>query len=286
MDKSTNYKMTNHRKVIIDTDGGIDDMRSIVLILSSAEIAVLAINVSNGILTAADTYKKVVALCHHLGREDIPVGICRNNSFKPDKYTMAQKYSWGPEIVGDIETAPGSIDIIQSVIDAGHDDITFVCLGGLTMVMSALCQISEFKNVLCEVVWSAVSIDDTNGFNYLIDPPAAMFILRQDFPISLVKRYRIGDSRFFDQCFIDRLGTLKTIYAQTIWECLTNEYVQDHEFIFTAADEMVALYLNAPSCFTVRSKGCINEYTPADADGLRIHCIEILACLQPIPVLA
>lgn len=272
--------------MIIDTDGGIDDMRSIVLMLSSNDISIQAITVSNGILPAEESFKKVMSLCHYLGREDIPVGILRNSTFKPMKYTFAQRCNWGPGVFCDVDSAPGSNEIIQSVIDAGNDDITLVCLGGLTTAMRALCQLSGFRNALREVIWSAVGIDDTCGFNYAIDKSAARFILGQHLPVSIVKRYRIGDNRFFCQNIIDQIGSLNNVYAQTIWECLTDQYMQNHEFVFTAADEMAALYLNAPTCFSVESKGCVNEYTPVDAQKLRSSCIEMLACVQLIPVFA
>lgn len=45
--------------VIIDTDGGVDDMKAITLMLASPDIRVLGIIASPGSLTADETYVKI-----------------------------------------------------------------------------------------------------------------------------------------------------------------------------------------------------------------------------------
>ncbi len=48
--------------VIIDTDGGIDDIKAITLMLASPDVRVLAITVSPGTLNVDEVYLKVKSL--------------------------------------------------------------------------------------------------------------------------------------------------------------------------------------------------------------------------------
>jgi hypothetical protein len=66
--------------VIIDTDGGIDDFRAIVMLLASADIRVLGITTSNGVIDAKEAFKKVKSLMVDLHHEGIPVAINYSNS--------------------------------------------------------------------------------------------------------------------------------------------------------------------------------------------------------------
>ena len=63
--------------VIVDTDGGIDDMRAITMLLASPDVRVLAITVSPGALSAENAYLKVRSLLNSYFHEGIPVAINR-----------------------------------------------------------------------------------------------------------------------------------------------------------------------------------------------------------------
>ncbi len=59
--------------IVIDTDGGIDDYRTICLLLSAPNVRVLAITASAGVLDAEKTAYNVKALLNSLHHEGIPV---------------------------------------------------------------------------------------------------------------------------------------------------------------------------------------------------------------------
>ena len=59
--------------VIIDTDGGPDDLRAISLILSCPEFEVIAVTTSDGLLRPEESYVKVKSLLKDFGHEGIPV---------------------------------------------------------------------------------------------------------------------------------------------------------------------------------------------------------------------
>ncbi len=71
--------------IIIDTDGGIDDMKAISMMLASPDVRVLAITVSPGALSADKAYIKVKSLLNSFYHEGIPVGVNRECKFRsPD----------------------------------------------------------------------------------------------------------------------------------------------------------------------------------------------------------
>ena len=77
--------------VIIDTDGGIDDIRAISMLLASPDVRVLAITVSPGALSTNNVYLKVKSLLNSFWHEGVPVGINRNCSFKSPEFPVALK---------------------------------------------------------------------------------------------------------------------------------------------------------------------------------------------------
>ncbi|MBN1906627.1 MAG: nucleoside hydrolase, partial [Deltaproteobacteria bacterium] len=124
--------------VIIDTDGGIDDMRSISMMLASPDVRVLAITVSPGALSAENAYIKVRSLLNSYYHEGIPVGINRTVTVKSPEFPVALKSNWGNEEVIDAGDAPEFTGVISEVISAEKTRITFVCLGGMSTAYQAL----------------------------------------------------------------------------------------------------------------------------------------------------
>ncbi len=65
--------------IIIDTDGAIDDMRAISMMLSRPEITIKAVLLSDGSLTPLQSGEKVSSLLKEFGFDKIPVAAGINN---------------------------------------------------------------------------------------------------------------------------------------------------------------------------------------------------------------
>ncbi|NJO68398.1 MAG: hypothetical protein HC830_03200 [Bacteroidetes bacterium] len=76
--------------VIIDTDGGIDDFRTISMLLASPDIRVLGITITPGVLQGDEAYLKVKALLKRYYHEGIPVGINNSPEIKPRDFPVAR----------------------------------------------------------------------------------------------------------------------------------------------------------------------------------------------------
>ena len=77
--------------MIVDTDGGIDDIRAITMLLASPDVRVLAITVSPGVLSAENAYLKVRSLLNSYFHEGIPVGINRKSTLNPRNFRLLLK---------------------------------------------------------------------------------------------------------------------------------------------------------------------------------------------------
>lgn len=63
------------RSVVVDTDGGIDDLMAIALILSDSSVRLRGVTTVRGLLTARQAADRVRALLSRVGRHDIPVYV-------------------------------------------------------------------------------------------------------------------------------------------------------------------------------------------------------------------
>jgi pyrimidine-specific ribonucleoside hydrolase len=260
--------------IIIDTDGGIDDMRAITLMLASPDIRVLAITVSPGVLSSNDVYLKVKSLlnaCHH---EGIPVGINRSAAFKSPEYKVALNAKWGVEEYLDPASAPDCTALIKEILSAEKTKISFICIGGMSTAYNSLKDIPLFRQQVKEILWSVDGINDSKGFNYNIDPQAAKKILKEDIPVSLIRNF--SDSIFFDENLIRDISEVKTRYAEKLTEYFNSDNARGHQFSYRATDEMVALFLQFPSIFKADSTGKNIEYTSAEKKLLGDDLLKML----------
>ena len=233
--------------VIIDTDGGIDDIRAITMLLASPDVRVLAIIVSPGALSTDNVYLKVRSLLNSFWHEGIPVGINRRCNFKSPDFPDALSTKWGEESALDKTNVPDCISIIKDVLSAETTKVSFLCLGGMSTVSLAMEEIPLFRQQVKEIIWSADGLKDKNGFNYKIDIQAAEKVIKGDIPVKDVRSF--GDKRFYNDQMIKTISEIPTIYALRVSEFFRSGIAKNHEFSYSATDEMVALYLHYPTLF-------------------------------------
>jgi len=102
--------------VIIDCDGGIDDIKAITMLLASPDVRVLAITASSGVLNSDNTYIKLRSLLNSFHHEGIPAGISRKSKFVSPGYKTAAEAKWGNEDGIDPAKAPEAIELIKEIL--------------------------------------------------------------------------------------------------------------------------------------------------------------------------
>jgi pyrimidine-specific ribonucleoside hydrolase len=277
-----NYGLVAHpwkpsHYVIIDTDGGIDDMRAITLLLASPDVRVLAITVSEGALKADATYVKVKSLLNSFYHEGIPVGINRSGSFKSPSYLNAVNAIWGKEAGISPSLAPDFLNLINDIIAAEKTKISFISLGSLSTAWQALNALPEFKTQVLDFIWSADGSEDKKGFNYNIDRVSANGILKQELPVKIVNSSNASEQIFYTPEFLSSLERTGNRYARAISASFKTEAPEEHRFLFMATDELVSVFLHFPDLFLNKVAYNVSDCTPAVIKEIQDQYLKILS---------
>jgi len=262
--------------VIVDTDGGIDDIRAITMLLASPDVRVLAITASSGALSAENAYLKVRSLLNSYFHEGIPVGINRQGTFKSPEYQVALESKWGNENGINPKDAPDIIPIISEIISAEKTKISFICLGSMSTASITLRSIPEFGKQVKDFIWSADGYEDKTGFNYNIDKNSSVSMLKQEIPVKIVRKFNRGNSDFYTAGLINSIDSVKSVYARKISSFFSSPSAKGHKFSYAATDEMSSIFLHYPELFINKTMGNISDCTPTDPEALRQSTIRIL----------
>jgi len=262
--------------VIVDTDGGIDDIRAISMLLASPDVRVLAVIVSPGVLSGDNAYIKVRSLLNSYFHEGIPVAINRACAFKSPEFQVALETKWGDENGIIPIDAPDIIPLISEIVSAEKTKISFICLGGMSTASEALKNIPEFGKQVKEFIWSADGSDDKAGFNYNIDKKASVSIMKQELLVKIVRNFNFNNTDFYNDDLLKSIDSVKSVYARKISFFFRSSAGKSHKFSYAATDEMIPLFLHYPGLFINKTMGNITDCTPADPDGLRQSAIRIL----------
>ena len=253
--------------VIIDTDGGIDDIRAINYFLASPNVRVLAITTSSGALSAENAYLKVRSLLNSCFHEGLPVGINSETGFKSQNFVVALQAKWGDESAINSENGQDAIHLIKEILSVEKTKISFICLGGMSMAYRALNEIPDFKVQVKEILWSGDGIKDTKGFNYNIDNYASLKMIKGEIPVRVITKSE--NEYFYNESFINEINSVNTIYAKKIGGSFNAESVKNHDYSLIGNDDMVPLFLHFPELFISRNDGKNMECTPSNISGIR-----------------
>lgn len=238
--------------VIIDTDGGIDDMRAITMLLASPDVRVLGIIVSPGVLNADSAYSKVKRLLYTFHHEGIPVAINRSGSFRSPDYAAAAELPWGNAAGWKSGKSYDPRYLINDILTHETTRISFICLGGLA-TPAIMEGDPAFVNGIKQIIWSGNGEKVKSGFNYSIDKEAADKLLRGSIPVIMVGG--LEGKIFYDETFMSSVSSIKNQYAEILSAFFNTPAVRSHEYSFFAKDEMIPVFLHYPGFFKKYDEG-------------------------------
>lgn len=137
--------------LIIDTDGGIDDLGTISMMLASPDIRVLAIISSPGTLDTENCYLKIKSLLDSSYHEGIPVGINRSASARDQNDPASLASKWGDGTGLNSKIAPDHLLLLKEILAIEKNPVSFISLGGNSTVSSAIESIPTFKEQVKEI---------------------------------------------------------------------------------------------------------------------------------------
>jgi len=187
------------RRIIIDTDPGLDDAVAILLALASREeLEVLGIVAVAGNLPLAQTERNSRRICALAGRAELPVYAgCGRPLMHP--LETAERIHNDPRLEAALPepvTAHGSqhgVDfLIEAVLSAEAGTITLCALGPLTNVAMALVKEPEIAGRIGELVvmggacFELGNVTPAAEFNMHVDPHAAAIVMESSIPKTII----------------------------------------------------------------------------------------------------
>ncbi len=243
----------NHT-IIIDTDGAIDDMRTISFLLSIPEITVRAVLLSDGSLPPKEGSEKVSSLLKAFHINSMPVACGPDlKGIDPPWRQFNRQIKWGeePGIPPVCESASAYLG--ESLKDL-NDKIILVCLGPLTNIAMA---INCDRNILAKVeriIWYNGSVKPLKGFNYECDRESAETVFKSGVRIDVISNLGKNNA-LFDTSLYTLCGKSGTMLAGILYRVHSQAPVMEklQQNHFRLSDDLVAVYLTNPELFSINT---------------------------------
>jgi len=188
------------RKIVIDTDPGIDDAVALLLALAAPDVLeVLGIVAVAGNLPVADTERNARLICELAGRSDVAVFAgCTQPLFRPLATAAAiHANSLGQRLGLSEPTLPlrpmhGVDFTIEALRAAEPGSVTLCALGPLTDIAMALVKAPYIGGKIGELVimggagFEIGNVTPAAEFNIHVDPDAAAIVLDSGVPVTLI----------------------------------------------------------------------------------------------------
>lgn len=233
--------MTIPRRIVLDTDPGIDDALAILLALASPELELAAVTVTGGNCSLADGVRNALAVLE-TARATIPVvpGVA---------LPLIRPPFTAPETHGDTglgnarlpapttqPMAEHAVDrIVREIMDAS-EPITLVAVAPLTNVALAIRREPRIVDRVQQVIVMGGAIDVPGNttplaeFNVYVDPHAAHIVLHSGLPLTLLP-WDITSQVLFTQAHVDRLLAIDSLVSRFIADA-TSFYIEFHRQYF------------------------------------------------------
>ena len=226
------------RRVVLDTDPGIDDSLAILLALTSPEIDLAGLSVTGGNCSLADGVRNALGVLAIAGRTDMPVcpgvalPLIRPPFTAPETHgDTGLGYARLPESPAPAAGEHG-VDMIIREIMASPGQVTLVAVAPLTNVALAIRKEPRIVEAVREVVimGGALRADGNTTslaeFNFYVDPHAAHIVLNSGMPITLLP-WDITKNVLLTQADVDRLLTVSSPISRFIADA-TRFYIEFH----------------------------------------------------------
>lgn len=262
------------RKIIIDTDPGIDDAMAIFYALASPELDVIGLTTVFGNVATDLCTTNALRLLEIAGRTDIPVAVGALNPLAM-KFRGGAAFVHGDDGQGNVhlplpKTRPidlHAVDFIVQEVMKAPGEVTLVALGPLTNVALALLMKPAIAQNLREIVlmggnaFVPGNATPTAEANILNDPEAADTVFSADCTITMIG-LDVTEKVMMDAATLDRMGTFANPRAQYLSQIVRyyqafykNRYGEDSIYVH---DSTTITYLLAPELFkTVQQPICV-----------------------------
>lgn len=197
--------MSATKKVLFDHDGGIDDLLSLMLLLTMENVELIGVTITPADCFLEDATETTLKILKLFNRTDIPVA-------KGDLYGVNPfHYDWRaqPKIVNalpvmlstPLDTSPlqptSAQTFIANTLQSASEPVTCLMTGPCSNLTAALAQAPELENKIDEVIWMGGAVntkgnvamhnhDGSAEWNVYWDPFAAQKLFASNLNIKLI----------------------------------------------------------------------------------------------------
>jgi purine nucleosidase len=185
------------RRVIIDTDPGVDDAFALLLAMRSPELKIEGITPVAGNVPLELTLPNALRMVEIAGRSDIPVAAGAERPL--ERRLVTATYAHGENgLGGAVFPAPKlkpiadpASDFIRRTVRKYPGEVTLIMLGPQTNVATALASDPGLAKLVKGVVMMGGSLSGGNvtpaaEFNIYVDPEAARIVFQSGIPLTMV----------------------------------------------------------------------------------------------------
>ena len=217
------------RTLLIDTDGGSDDVVALIMALRSSDVRVSAITVVAGNIPAEQATRNVLYAAELCG---VQTPVCTGAEKPLLRELVTAQWFHGKDGLGDHGYAPASrqadtrhaVDaIIETVLS--NPGIEVVTLGPLTNLALATSREPRIINAIgrCVVMGGAPccegNVTPAAEFNIWVDPEAARSVFRAGLPLEMVGWHLCRGPAALNQEDMSKILALGTPVAEFVIEC-------------------------------------------------------------------
>ena len=248
--------------VVIDTDGALDDMRSISMLLSQNDIRVLAITCSQGTLLPDSVYVKVKSLLSAFHHEGIPVGIGGKSDLGLPKWSaFAQNITWAAAADDQkLYFGENATSLLSSLLENYRPKLTLVALGSLKTYADWIKDHPAISEKIERIIWyNHLPVEE--GFNYRVSKESYEYIRQAGIQLELISNQ--SGRLLVNENYMESIKAAKSVYAAQIAFVHTQPQVeerinQQHLLLW---DDLVPVYLTVPVLFETKTKEKIKYVT-------------------------
>ncbi len=254
--------------IVVDTDGGADDLRSLTYIMASRDFNINAITTVEGVLTPDVSTQFVKQLCNAFHHEGIPVGIGDVES-KRAKSSVHDLNIW--KQIFEINSGfnfENSVDILEMAISSESRRTTIIAMGPLTNIAKLVNKHPELIPKIETVIWYSDFNTKPDGYRYNYDKGAFNDLMNKQIPVKMIS----AQGTTYWNSFLTSCSSIKSVYAQAIFKAFVETESKDS--IMYYYDDLLPFYLLYPSMFEEES---VLEYATLVKPSLRNNIFDVLA---------
>ncbi len=192
------YPLMDPKRIIIDTDPGVDDAFTFLLVLASPEIKLEALTTTQGNVTVDKATRNALSVLELGGAGHIPV--TQGSVLPLIQPLRASAHVHGESGIGNAKLpepqakpVPGhAVDYLIERVLAEPNKISIFAIGPLTNIAMAIRKEPAFAKAVKELVIMGGAIQEGGNmtplaeFNIYVDPHAAHIVFHSGIPITLI----------------------------------------------------------------------------------------------------